>query len=109
MKSQGLTQKIYLELNAPTEEDSVSYQLRILNALKEQGIAAHMSLGVLRSLYPLCDRAGWKLTVSLALASRTACDYEGTMLQGDVALEDAGVSLYQNSWEIVKIEEGEII
>lgn len=80
MKSQGLTQKIYLELNAPTEEDSVSYQLRILNALKEQGIAAHMSLGVLRSLYPLCDRADWKLTVSLA---------------------------YANSWEIVKIEEGD--
>ena len=80
MKSQGLTQKIYLELNAPTEEDSVSYQLRILNALKEQGITAHMSLGVLRSLYPLCDRADWKLTVSLAFA---------------------------NSWEIVKIEEGD--
>ena len=80
MKSQGLTQKIYLELNAPTEEDSVSYQLRILNALKEQGITAHMSVGVLRSLYPLCDRADWKLTVSLAFA---------------------------NSWEIVKIEEGD--
>lgn len=83
MKSQGLTQKIFLELNPPTEEDSVSYQLRILNALKEQDLSVHMSLQVLRSLYPVCDQAQWKLTVTLA--------FDG------------------NGWEVVKTEAGNTV
>lgn len=81
MKRQGLTQKIFLELNPPTEEDSVSYQIRIQNALKEQEIQAHMSLAVLRSLYPLCDQADWKVTATLAFDGK--------------------------GWEIVRIEAGD--
>ncbi len=65
-KMEGISKKIYLELEAPTEEDSRSSQVRILDGLREQGIDAKMSLKVLRKLYPLCDGAMWKLTVSLA-------------------------------------------
>lgn len=83
MKSKGLTQKIYLELNPPAEEDSVSYQLRILHALNKQGLSAQMSLQVLRSLYPLCDQAQWKLTVTLAFDGK--------------------------GWEAVKIEAGDTV
>lgn len=61
---EGLSKKIYLELKEPTEEDSRSAQRIILDALDEQGIKARMTVKVLRRLYPLCDRAGWKVTVS---------------------------------------------
>ena len=63
---EGISKKVYLELEAPTEEDSRSSQVRILDKLKELGIDAKMSVKVLRKLYPLCDEAMWKITVSLA-------------------------------------------
>lgn len=53
----ALSKKIYLELDPPTEEDSRSYQKRVLDGLKELGIRAQFSLGVLRTLYPVCGRA----------------------------------------------------
>ena len=63
---EGISKKIYLELQTPTEEDSRSDQSRILDALKERQITARMTLDVFRKLYPLCDAASWNLTVSLA-------------------------------------------
>ena len=61
----GISKKIYLELQAPTEDDNRSDQRRIQDRLKEQGIEAKVSLRVLRKLYPLCEEAEWKVTVSL--------------------------------------------
>lgn len=66
MEIKGLSRKIYLELPQPDEEDNVSGQQRILRALAQLGIRARISLRVLRALYPLCDRAQWKVTVTLA-------------------------------------------
>jgi uncharacterized 2Fe-2S/4Fe-4S cluster protein (DUF4445 family) len=66
MKMEGISKKIYLELEAPTEDDSRSAQVRILDALKEKKLDAGMSLQVMRKLHPLCESADWKLTVSLA-------------------------------------------
>lgn len=43
-----------------------SYQVRVINALEEQGIESHMNLAVMRNLYPLCDASDWKVRVSLA-------------------------------------------
>ena len=65
----GISKKIYLELQAPTEDDNRSDQRRIQDGLKEQGIEAKVSLRVLRKLYPLCEEAEWKVTVSLAWES----------------------------------------
>lgn len=65
-KMEGLSKKIYLELEIPTEEDSRSYQQRILDALEKFGVPAKMTLKVMRKLYPLCDSAQWKVTASLA-------------------------------------------
>lgn len=62
----GISKKIYLELQRPSESDSRSAQMRIADALKAEGINAHMPLRVMRKLYPLCDAADWKVTVSLA-------------------------------------------
>lgn len=61
----GISKKIYLVMEEPSEEDSRSSQMRILDALKKEGIQAKMSLDVMRKLYPLCEEAGWKVTVSL--------------------------------------------
>lgn len=62
----GITQKQYLELPIPTEEDARSSQTRILDGLKEKGISARIGLHVLRKLYPVCEQAEYKITVSLA-------------------------------------------
>ena len=64
--AEGISRKLYLEMTPPTEEDSVSYQERVLKEIEKNGLTAGMSLHVLRMLYPLCDEAGWKITVSLA-------------------------------------------
>ena len=63
----GLSQKIYLELPLPTEEDSRSDQQRILDGLAAAGVEEriHMPVHILRKLYPLLDNAKWKITVSL--------------------------------------------
>lgn len=63
---EGISKKIYLLLEAPSEADNRSYQTRILDALKEQGLQAKMTQSAFRKLYPLCDEAEWKITVSLA-------------------------------------------
>ena len=64
---EGLSKKIYLELSAPTEEDSRSDQQRILDGLRMEGIKeqVHVPVHILRRLYPLLENAKWKITVSL--------------------------------------------
>jgi hypothetical protein len=57
---EGISKKIYLELEAPTEDDSRSAQVRILDALKEKNLDAVMSLQVMRKLHPLCESTDWK-------------------------------------------------
>ena len=79
----GLSQKRYLELTLPTEDDPRSDQQRILDSLAAAGVEerVHIPVHILRQLYPLLDNAKWKITVSLAW-------------NGD-------------NWEMVEIEEGD--
>ena len=79
----GISQKRYLELPLPTEDDPRSDQQRILDSLAAAGVEerVHMPVHILRRLYPLLDNAKWKITVSLAW-------------NGD-------------NWEMVEIEEGD--
>lgn len=62
----GLTEKRYLELSPPSPEDAVSSQERILRELREEWGEVSMPASILRSLYPLCEQAGWRITVTLA-------------------------------------------
>ena len=64
----GLSQKRYLELPLPTEDDPRSDQQRILDSLASAGVEerVHIPVHILRKLYPLLDNAKWKITVSLA-------------------------------------------
>ncbi len=79
----GLSQKRYIELPLPTEDDPRSDQQRILDSLAAAGVEerVHIPVHILRQLYPLLDNAKWKITVSLA--------WNG------------------ENWEMVEIEEGD--
>ena len=79
----GLSQKQYLELPLPTEDDPRSDPQRILDSLMAAGVEerVHIPVHILRELYPLLDNAKWKITVSLA--------WNG------------------ENWEMVEIEEGD--
>ena len=57
---EGLSQKIYLELEEPTEEDNRSSWERIQDALREKFGRVIPSLEVLQMLYPCCEDSGWK-------------------------------------------------
>ena len=79
----GLSRNIYLKLPLPTEDDPRSDQQRILDSLAVAGVEerVHITVHILRKLYPLLDNAKWKITVSLA--------WNG------------------ENWEMVEIEEGD--
>ena len=79
----GLSRKIYIKLPLPTEDDPRSDQQRILDSLAVAGVEerVHITVHILRKLYPLLDNAKWKITVSLA--------WNG------------------ENWEMVEIEEGD--
>ncbi|MEE0955430.1 MAG: ASKHA domain-containing protein [Eubacterium sp.] len=99
----GISRRQYLELSVPSEEDSTPYDERILQAL-EQGQEASdeacvFSLPALRKLYPLLDRSGFKVTVSLAFdgSKWVITDLEA----GDTRKEHYGIALDLGSTSIV--------
>ena len=58
--------KVYLQLNAPTEEDFRSSAQRIGDALQENYGDVGVPVRTLRKLYPMCQKADWKITATLA-------------------------------------------
>lgn len=97
--NRGITQKQYLGLVPPTEEDARSSQMRILDALKEKGITASFTLPALQKLYPICDEADYNITVSLAWNGSIwqAVDLEA----GDTAAEHYGYAADLGSTTVV--------
>ena len=61
-----MSEKVYLQLAAPTEEDFRSSVQRICDALKAKYGQVAVPVQTLRKLYPMCQKADWKLTASLA-------------------------------------------
>lgn len=96
---EGISKKIYLVLEEPTEEDSRSSQMRILDGLKEQGLDAKMTVKVMRKLYPLCDEAQWKITVSLAWNGD--CWTVVNLEKGDTSAEHYGIAVDLGSTTVV--------
>jgi len=85
----GLSKKVYMELDLPTKEDAVSSQERILRALRGEFGQVRMPCRILRKLYPLCEQAGWKLTATLAFDGQ---EWEVTRLEaGDTSGRHYGV------------------
>lgn len=65
MMQNTISRKIYLELLPPTEEDARGDRERILEQLAPEYGEVSMPLSVLRTLYPMCRDAGYRLTVTL--------------------------------------------
>ena len=61
-----MSEKRYLELAMPTEEDFCSSAQRIADALQKEFGQVAVPVQTLRKLYPLCQKAAWKVTASLA-------------------------------------------
>lgn len=107
----GLSRKIYMELQEPTKEDAVSAQDRILRELKEEFGQVRMPCRILRMLYPLCDQADWKVTVTLAYDGQA---WEITHLEaGDTSMQHYGVCADLGSTtvivQLVNCNTGEIL
>ena len=61
------SEKVYLSLTMPTDDNSIGDQQRIRLALAQLGYEnVHFSLAVLRQLYPACRNSNFDITVSLA-------------------------------------------
>ena len=62
----GFSEKIFLSLKMPTEEQPVSVHRRLELALQELGYhPVQLSQHILRRLYPLCRRAEFDVTATL--------------------------------------------
>ena len=61
-----MSEKVFLQLQPPTEEDFRSGAQRITDALKEKFGKVRIPVRSLRKLYPLCQDARWKITVTLS-------------------------------------------
>ena len=61
-----MSEKVYLQLPAPTEEDFRSSTQRIKDGLKARYGDVRIPVHTLRKLYPLCQKADWNITATLA-------------------------------------------
>lgn len=63
---QRFSEKVFLKIEAPTEESPMSDQQRILQALQEYGYEnVKIPLHVLQTLYPMCRNCDYNITVTL--------------------------------------------
>ena len=106
-----MSEKIYLQLEAPTEEDFRSSAQRLQDGLKEKFGLVSVPVQTLRKLYPLCQKADWKITASLAW------DGNGWMLAnvepGDTSHRHYGLAVDLGSttvvMEVVDLISGEVL
>ena len=61
-----MSEKVYLCLPVPTEEDFRSSARRITDELREKYGEVRVPVTTLRKLYPLCQKADWKITATLS-------------------------------------------
>jgi len=96
----ALSEKIFLQLKSPTEEESLGDQARIRLALETLGYEpVFFPLSVLRSLYPLCRNADFDITVTLV---RRESDWAVVQVEaGDTRQHHYGLAVDYGSTTIV--------
>lgn len=96
----GLSEKVFLQLKGPTEEESLGDQARIRLALETLGYEdVRFPLPVLRQLYPLCRNADFDITVTLV---RREADWAVTAVEaGDTRRHHYGLAVDYGSTTIV--------
>ena len=97
---QTFSEKVFLKLEMPTEDEPVSDQRRILQALERQGYPQTvMPLPVLQRLYPMCRDCGYEITVTLVCRER---DWVITAVEpGDTRGHHYGLAVDYGSTTIV--------
>ena len=106
-----MSEKIYLQLNGPTEEDFRSSAQRITDALQADYGQVRVPVQTLRKLYPMCQKAQWKITVTMAW------DGDGWVLinaePGDTSARHYGLAVDLGSttvvMEAVDLNSGEVL
>jgi len=103
--------KIYLQLDAPTEEDFRSSDRRIKDALRESYGDVTVPVRTLRKLYPMCQKADWKITATL---SWDGSDWQLVNVEaGDTTGKHYGLAVDLGSttvvMEVVDMESGAVI
>ena len=95
-----ISEKVYLSLTVPTEENAVSDQKRILLALQMLGYSpVTIPLPVLRQLYPMCRNANFDITLTLV---RRQDDWAVTAAEpGDTRQQHYGLAADYGSTTIV--------
>ena len=106
------SEKLYLSLRMPTEEEALSDQQRIRLALDTLGYApVTIPLPVLRQLYPLCRSCGFDITATLV---RREADWLLTAVEpGDTTGSHYGLAVDYGSttilMELVDLNSGAVI
>ncbi|MBQ3575136.1 MAG: DUF4445 domain-containing protein [Clostridia bacterium] len=60
------SEKVYMELTPPTEDNPATDRSRIISALEEMGYGrARLTLRALQQLHPACKKGGYRITASL--------------------------------------------
>ena len=95
-----ISEKVYLSLTIPTEENAISDQKRILLALEMLGYSpVSIPLPVLRQLYPMCRNANFDITLTLV---RRQDDWAVTAAEpGDTRQQHYGLAVDYGSTTIV--------
>ncbi len=109
---QTFSEKIYLNLTPPTDDDSMSDHERIRQALAEQGYEkVTVPLHVLQALYPLCHDCGFEITITLVIR---AFDWIVTAVEpGDTRTSHYGLAVDYGSttivMQLVDLNTGEVL
>ena len=95
-----ISEKVFLSLTMPTEENNLSDHNRILLALQTLGYSpVTIPLPVLRQLYPLCRNAGFDITLTLV---RRQADWTVTAAEpGDTRHHHYGLAVDYGSTTII--------
>ena len=96
----ALSEKVYLCLSMPADDDSRSDQMRIRQALEDLGYKhIAFTLSALQGLYPLCRESDYRITVSLV---RRELDWVVTGVEaGDTRNQHYGLAVDYGSTTIV--------
>lgn len=108
----GFSEKIFLSLKMPTEDVPVSDKTRILLALEALGYEqVSMPLSILQTLYPLCRKADFDITVTLV---HREADWVITKVEsGDTTGSHYGLAVDYGSttivMELIDLNSGSVI
>ena len=109
---QSFSEKVFLTIIPPTEEDAKSDDTRIRQALLEAGYSkVSIPLHVLQGLYPMCRDCGYEITATLVAREE---DWVITKVEpGDTRKEHYGLAMDYGSttilMQLVDLNTGEVL